>query len=137
MKGSGNLSHRGLTLVLLFLGLFATLVGSLTLKKQKSYLPTDAVISKIEEYYDASAGEDGPQYSYDVTVRYTVDGKEYEGPLGYHQDGYEEGQTVSIRYNPENPEKIVQASKGFAIYLVIIGPLLLAGAVINILKHGL
>ncbi len=137
MKRSGTLSHRGLTLLLLFLGILATFAGSLTLKKQKSYLPTDAVISKIEEHYDASAAEDGSQYSYDVTVRYRVDGKEYEGPLGYHQDGYEEGQTVAIRYNPEDPGKIVTASKGFAIYLVIIGPLLLVGAVINILRHGL
>ena len=65
-----------------------------------------------------------------VTVKYTVDGKEYTTQLDSDSPSYEVGKTVKIMYDPQNPAKIT-SSKSFGIYLMI------AGAVILLLTVGL
>ena len=127
-------SNRTLVLVFLMLGILALVVGIVELKKQKTYSPTEGVITRIEEeeYWE----NDKLEINYHTYVSYSVDGVDYEGALGYYEDGYEEGKTITVKYNPENPAQVTGDAKGFAIYLVIIGPVLLVAAVLTVLKKG-
>ena len=70
---------------------------------------TNAVITAIEEY------ESGEDTEHDVYVRYNVNGKEYEGELGYYDSLMRLNKTIKILYDPWQPEKIKPASS-FGLY---------------------
>ncbi len=55
-----------------------------------------------------------------VTVKYTVDGKEYTTVLDSDAPTYSVGGTVEIMYDPKNPETI-HSGMGFGIYFMIAG----------------
>jgi len=55
-----------------------------------------------------------------VTVKYTVDGREYTTVLDSDAPTYSVGGTVEIMYDPQNPETI-HSGMGFGIYLMIAG----------------
>ena len=112
-----NLPKKAVAFILLGLGILALTVGTATIFKQNRFSDAEAVITGIDAGYDMS--ED--RYYYTVYVEYSVDGTEYSGVLGYYEDSFEEGRTVAIKYNPENPGEIVEASSGFSIYLIVIG----------------
>lgn len=107
---------------LLSLGLLALIVGVISLIQRNTFLPAEAVITKIESEYNIS--ED--RYDYTVYVNYSAGGQRFkDAKLGYYQDGFEEGKEIEIRYNPDNPAQISGATPGFSIYLTIIGIILL------------
>ena len=113
----------------LVLGIAATAGGAYMLHKQSIYTKTTATITKITETYNAADNN----YDHDVYVSYEVDGKSYNEELNYYEGGYKEGQEVTIAYNPDNPAEITTGEKGFGIYLVIIGPIILVGGLIKII----
>lgn len=115
------MSKTNLALLLTVLGVVALIVGINIGRKQKSYLPVQAEITRIET--DHAAGSDDTEHR--VTVRYTVDGKTYEELFGYYQDSYEEGKVIDILYNPADPTQTVQANRGMTVYLKILGPVLI------------
>ena len=102
-----------------------------TFFRSKGYEKTEATIVSIEndpDYIpDPDTENDAGRI---VTVKYTVDGKEYTAQLDSDSPSYEVGKTVHIQYDPQNPAKIT-SSKGFGIYFMI------AGAVILLLVVGL
>jgi len=55
-----------------------------------------------------------------VTVKYTVDGREYTTVLDSDAPTYSVGGTVEIMYDPQNPETI-HSGMGFGIYFMIAG----------------
>lgn len=59
-----------------------------------------------------------------VTVKYTVDGKEYTTVLDSDAPTYSVGGTVEVMYDPKNPETI-HSGMGFGIYLMIAGSAIL------------
>ena len=75
---------------------------------RKGYPVTDGVVTRSElfeeEYYD---GEDHHDATYEIYVRYTVDGKEYESEYGIFPE-MKEGTEVKLNYNPEDPTDIGQ-----------------------------
>lgn len=75
-------------------------------------LETTAVISSIERYRDS----DGDT-RHTVYVRYTIDGREYEGRLNYYSSGMYEGEEISIYYRPEQPNRIL-AKSSFSFFII-------------------
>ena len=110
-------------LFIAILGLMALTVGTVTLFKQSSYEKTTSIITDIEKIYHAAEEN---EYEYHVFVKYRAGNETYEEELGYYEDSYEVGKEISIVYNPDNPQSITTASSGFFIYLMIIGPVLMA-----------
>lgn len=101
----------------LLLGALALVVGIVSVIKINKYEPVEALITRVEEYYNAGAG-----WEYTAFVDYTVGGKEYKDVrLDYYEDGYDEGKTIQIKYNPEDPSEITGDSMGFSVYLIVIG----------------
>ena len=103
--------------------------------ENRGYVKTDAVIMHIEEIWNGSDESGMDDYSYISTVVYEVDGKEYSNELHYYQDGYKEGKTIKIFYNPNDPNDIHGDTKGMGIYLLIAGPLVALAAIFAILRN--
>jgi ABC-type dipeptide/oligopeptide/nickel transport system permease component len=118
--------------VLLFFGVFTMNSAKVT----KDYLETDAVITKAE--LQETPGEDknkNPEELYDITVKYTVDGQEYEEYFGV-LSGHKEGDRIKILYNPEDPALISQPGNGpvTALIFFIAGAATLAGGIVSAVK---
>lgn len=105
-----------------FLGLMGMIVGGTSLVNRYRYLPVEATIIHIEEEYDGT--EDGRTYR--TSVRYQVDGREYEGEIGYYEPGFKEGKVIEVRYAPDDPTEVEAASLGFSIYAAAVGTALTA-----------
>ena len=130
------MKKRTLVLFLLILGLVVTGAGIYTtFFEKKGFVETTAVIDRIEEE-ETGTDEDGhTTYTYHVFVRYTVDGKEYYSESDFFAGNYKEGKEIKIFYDPADPAKIHGDSKGFGIYMMVIGPILIVAAVIVFLRR--
>lgn len=126
-----TMSPRGAALLILSLGIIALIFGITSIVKHNKYVPVEATITEIQSEYDTTEN----QYRYRTFVRYFIDGKKYDEELGYHEDGFEEGKTIEIRYNPANPSQIIESSMGFTIYLTVLGPILILLGVFLFLKN--
>lgn len=115
----------------LFLGILALIVGSTSLVNRSHYVPVKATITRIEEEYDITQ----ERYDYKTFAKYCVDGKKYEGDIGYYEDGFKEGKVIEIRYDPNDPAKVEAASAGVLIYFVIIGTVLTAAGVFMLIRR--
>ena len=75
----------------------------------RDFIRTDAVVTKAELYEEAYTDADNTRHeaTYTIFVKYTVDGKEYEGEYGIFPE-MKEGEKVKIAYNPADPTEIVQ-----------------------------
>ena len=123
--------NRTVSFFLVIFGIIAVVCGIIMMNSGKNYIETTAIITKIDVTHDTINEE----WDYTVWVEYTVDGVTYNEELGYHENGYEEGKEIAIKYNPDNPEKIMQASNSFAIYLIVIGPVLMLVAVFLFIRQ--
>ncbi len=124
--------------------LFAIVMGLISLGfgiyivvfEAQGFKTTTAVIDHVDETWTGTDADGISEYTYDVYVDYTVDGKQYHGRSDFYADGYEAGKEIKIYYNPENPEEIHGDAKGFGIYLIILGPVLIAAAGLMSLRGG-
>ncbi|MBQ4046287.1 MAG: DUF3592 domain-containing protein [Lachnospiraceae bacterium] len=89
-------------------------------KQNQDYLETESTVTKIEIEEEASVDEKGNNVdaSYKATVKYTVDGKEYQAELS-GVSRFDEGDKVKIYYDPADPSQVTM-SKSLIIPLVII-----------------
>lgn len=51
------------------------------------------------------AHSDGEEQGYDVSVRYTVDGKEYTTTFSNISESYDSGDEIKVFYDPDSPDK--------------------------------
>lgn len=102
--------------------------------KGKDYVETTATITKIEEIDLGTDADGDPEYDHKVYVKYTVDGKEYSGESDFYQSSYNEGDEITIFYNPDDPSQITGDSKGFGIYVIVVGIVLILGSVVMFIR---
>lgn len=120
------------------LGIILIIIGGfmfISVNNTKNYIKTSAVVSKTElyeeEYYD---GDTHHEATYNIYVKYNVDGKEYEEEYGVFS-GYKKGDKVTISYNPTNPSEIAQPiSIVLPIALLIGGIVSFACGILSIIK---
>ena len=98
--------------LLLFIGLILIICGGIFIwlyQRYKSFTEIDAKIYKAEIVHDAYIDKNGNAIdaTYDLYIRYTVDGKKYEAILR-KKSGFNEGDRINIFYNPNNPLEISQ-----------------------------
>ena len=89
--------------------------------KNKNYIKIESTVINVVISEEAHEDLDGNHVdaTYNVTVKYTVDGKEYEATLD-NVSKYEIGDKVKIYYNPKDPSQITM-TKGLIIPSIIIG----------------
>ncbi len=93
-------------------------------------IKTYAVITRIETDYSPT-DETTNHYVY---VRFEAEGKIIEGELGAYTSSMREGQTVPVRYMPNNPENFVYGKAMFlpSVLCFIAGGVLIAFLIIPI-----
>ena len=109
---------------LIVFGIISFVISS----KNQHYVQTEAVVSKVVISEEAYTDVDGNyvEATYDVTVKYTVDGKEYEGTLN-GMSKYKIGEKMKIYYDPSNPSQITQTIS------LILPVALIAGGVVSLI----
>lgn len=83
---------------------------------KENALTTNGTIIDIRTYTDS----DGDT-SHDVFVEYYVDGVLYDGELNYYTSSMEEGDSVKIYYDPNNPGDFIgeDSTVGLIIFVII------------------
>ena len=99
--------------------------------QNKNYIKTESTVTNVvmDEEAHTDANGDHVDASYTVTVKYTVDGKEYEADLSGLSE-YKEGDKMTIYYNPDDPSLITQTKS-------LIIPLIMAAAGIAAFIFGI
>lgn len=112
-------------------------IVSMGVKDARNFVEVSAVISKTElvqeEYVENGTRHDA---EYEVYVKYTVGGREYESELGVLAGNVKVGDPMKVFYNPEDPGEVVQMRNQALIpYIAIgVGALALIGGIISVVK---
>ena len=118
------------------LGIILIVIGVIIFginKENQNYIKTNAIVSRMdlvrESYIDEN--HNVVEATYNVYVKYNVDGKEYEEELG-ELSGYKENQEITIYYNPDDPVKITQTkSLVLPIVMILFGFISFVGGIIS------
>ena len=104
-------------------------------KHNKDYIETEATVSKAilvkAETRDYEGNTEPAEY--DIFVKYTVNGREYETKLGQM---YEQkvGKKIKIVYDPTNPNNISQPASPILNFALLIGGIVaLVGGIVSAL----
>ena len=107
-----------LGIILIIVSIFLFISGNNT----KDYIKTEATVSRAvlvkEATYDSEGNREEAMYQ--IYVKYTVDGKEYDTELG---EMFEQkiGDKITIVYNPNNPNEISQPTSIIFNLVFLIG----------------
>ena len=120
--------------VIIFIIFGLVTMGKIT--DARNFKEVSAVVTKTELYQEAYV-EDGKQHDaeYEVYVKYTVNGKEYESELGI-MSGVKTGDAMKVYYNPADPGEVVQMRNQAIIpYIALgVGAVALIGGIVSVLK---
>lgn len=104
----------------LVIGIIVIVVGFSEKSHAKTYTPVSAVVSQVD--VTTTFDEDNtPTEEHTVYVKYTVNGKEYNEILSGSSNSMKEGDTLTVRYNPENPSEVTASTVKSATMLIVIG----------------
>lgn len=119
--------HRNLMFAGVVIIIAGFIASGIISKFEEKALPTYAVITEIAE--DGNFLKDNT-----VSIKYSINGKTYDGELGYCEEDMVEGQTVNILYDPDDFEKIRPAEGPDTVKRIYIlgGLVFLAGLGLNI-----
>lgn len=131
-------SFKGIPLKVLALVLAVVALGAgvyISFFQSAGFQKTTATIVSIKEdpnYVPDPQTENDKQYI--VTIKYTVDGKDYTGVLDSYSSDYKVGKEVEVRYDPKNPGT-VHSSPFFGYVLTAIGGAVLLFVIIWTVKE--
>lgn len=122
-----------LPLSILIMALVALAAGVyITFFQSAGFAKTTATIVSIEELPRDFADED-TQYA--VTVEYLAGGTHYTSELDYYSASFKVGKTTTVYYDPQDPT-VVHGGRGFGVYLMILGVVLLPVSVYAWARRG-
>lgn len=119
-------------LILVIFGIIMFVINN----KNKDFIEITSTVSNVELVEEAHTDTEGNEVpaSYNVTVKYTVDDKEYEAILD-NTSKYDVGDKMTIYYNPNDPTQITQTkSIIIPIVLVSVGAIALVGGIISVIN---
>lgn len=105
-------------LILIIFGVIMFVINN----QNQDYIKIESIVSNVELIQDEYTDNDGNQVeaTYDVTIKYTVDGKEYESTLE-NVSKYNVGDKIVIYYNPKDPSQITQTKSLILPIIIIFG----------------
>lgn len=87
--------------------------------EQLDWTVTDATVSYVYEYFDAFHTQNGRGRTlYDIHYEYYVDEQIYTGIIEEQHSPKKEGDSITIKFNPQNPEEntlILKPSKSYVV----------------------
>ncbi len=99
----------------------------------QNYVNVESTVSNVQLAEEAYTDADGNHVdaTYNVSIKYTVDGKEYSSVLE-NVSKYKVGDKIKIYYNPKDPSQITQTkSLIIPIVIVVAGIASLIGGIIS------
>jgi hypothetical protein len=118
-----------LGLILIIFGVIVFIINT----QNKDYIEVESTVSNVKLVQDAYTDTDGNfvEAEYDLTVTYTVYGREYSGELN-NMSKANIGDKITIYYNPKDPSQITQ-TKSLVLPIVMIagGLASLIGGIVN------
>lgn len=121
-----------LGIILIVVSIFLFNIG----EHNKNYIEIESEVSKTNLVEEAHTDYDGNYVdaTYEVYVKYTVDGKEYETLFG-ELPNRKVGDKITIVYNPEDPNEISSPSSIiFTIGVLVAGIASLVGGIISVVR---
>ena len=116
-------------LILIVFGIAVFIIN----QKNQNYVKTEATVTKAELEQEAHTDEKGnrTEATYNISVKYSVDGKDYEAGLSGLPEK-KSGEKMTIYYNPDDPAMITQ-TKSLILPLAFIagGIVALVGGIIS------
>ena len=94
----------------------------ITFFQSAGHVRTQATILSIEEDPELSTPDDT---SYIVMVEYVADGARYTSRIDMYSALWKEGDAITVYYDPHDPS-VVHGSKGFGVYLMVVGVAIIA-----------
>lgn len=112
-----------LGIILIIMSILLFVIGN----HNKNYIKIESTVSKVELVKEETTDSEGntEEAIYDIYVKYTVDGKEYDTELG-EMSKRKVGDKITIVYNPNNPSEISQPSS------IILNICLLVGGIVSL-----
>ena len=112
-----------LGIILIIMSILLFVIGN----HNKNYIKIESTVSKVELVKEETTDSEGntEEAIYDIYVKYTVDGKEYDTELGEMPER-KVGDKITIVYNPNNPSEISQPSS------IILNICLLVGGIVSL-----
>ena len=112
-----------LGIILIIMSILLFVIGN----HNKNYIKIESTVSKVELVKEETTDSEGntEEAIYDIYVKYTVDGKEYDTELGEMPER-KVGDKITIVYNPDNPSEISQPSS------IILNICLLVGGIVSL-----
>ena len=99
----------------IILGIFFIIFGCRALYEHLTFESAKGVIQDVKESEVINL-EDKDTYNYEITINYTVDGKDYTAILYSYDDNYTVGQEIDIFYDPDEPNTIaIELQKGLLL----------------------
>lgn len=111
----------------------AGVIFFIAVNNTKDYIKTEASVTKTELEQEAYTDSDGErtEATYIVSLKYTVDGKEYEAELGGQPDR-KAGDKMTIYYDPADPANITQTNSPIIpIVILALGAAALVGGIVS------
>ncbi|MBR3383100.1 MAG: hypothetical protein IKG85_08735 [Clostridia bacterium] len=124
--------NTGFARFFLPLGIILIVVGIIFLSTApKEYGEATAIITNIDQYTDAD-----DNVVNDVTVKYTVDGKEYTSELPNMSGDFKAGDELKIYYDAANPQSVSNTKSAgiIAPIMIVLGVLALVASVFSVIK---
>ena len=108
-------------------GILFIVLGCVGISQVKNFPEVEATVTSVE--IETTIDEDGAtSETATVYVSYTVDGTEYNEVLDDSNSDMKEGDKVTVRYNPEKPNKVTATTKTAGFVRIAFGAvILLAG----------
>ncbi len=116
-------------IILIIFGIFMFVINM----NNQNYIKTKATVTDVEEKQETTEGSEGTETTtiYNVTLTYTVNGKEYTGTLD-NVSKHKVGDKMDIFYDPKDPKKITQTkSLILPISIIAVGVASLVGGIIS------
>lgn len=114
-----------MAVICIILGVYLTFFHS------AGFVKTEAtIVSIVEEPADDGSDDE----NYVVTVAYTVDGQNYQSVLDSYSPSYQEGKTIDVLYDPNDPS-VVHGGDGMGIYVLAVGIVILVIAAVSGMKN--
>jgi hypothetical protein len=91
-------------------GILFVVLGCVGISQVKNFPEIEATVTQVE--IDTTTDSDGTTSETEtVYVSYTVDGTEYNEILDDSSSNMKEGDKITVRYNPEKPNKVTATTK--------------------------
>ena len=119
-------------------GIILVVVGILLFSARNNtmnWVQTDAVVTKAELLEEAHYnGDDYVEATYDITIKFMADGKEFETKYG-EMGEKNVGDTFKIVYNPNNPAEVGMPVRLVEpIALVSVGSIVLIVGIVSLVR---